>query len=180
MDKVIWKSIKGYEGLYEVSNRGEVKRLARLDSLGKSLKEKILKPWVNRGGYLVVKLYNNSKKNKDIHRLVAEAFLEPSDGKIFVNHKNGIKTDNNLENLEWVSPRQNNLHAYENDLIPKGDKHHWSKINEDTVISILNSNDTITCLSKKFNISDSHVRSIKKGKVWRHVYKKWKEVQNGR
>lgn len=102
----IWRDIYGYDGLYQVSNYGNVKSLNYLNHG----KEQILKP-ANRGdGYLFVALWKNGKqKGKLIHRLVAEAFI-PNDDlfKTQVNHKDENKANNNVENLEWCDCTYNN------------------------------------------------------------------------
>ena len=96
-----WKSIAGYEGLYEVSDLGRVKSLW----YGK---EKILKPGKSTGGYLHVALYKNGKaKNSKVHRLVAEAFIQNPNNLTTVNHKDEVKTNNVAGNLEWMSLKDN-------------------------------------------------------------------------
>ena len=99
----IWKSIKGYEDIYEVSNLGKVKSL-------RFGKEKILKGTLNKCGYLVVGLTKDKNpKVRTIHQLVAVAFLdhEPSGNKLVVDHINNIGTDNCLENLQVITQREN-------------------------------------------------------------------------
>jgi len=109
-----WKSIKDYEGLYEVSNLGRVKSLSRLVNYKNStrkINERILKPWDNSHGYFQVKLLKHGKSSMfRVHRLVAEVFLEKLDYQNQVNHKNYLRNDNRLENLEWVSNLENNSH----------------------------------------------------------------------
>ena len=91
----IWKDIKGYEGLYQISSFGRVKKTRN--------KEKIMKGRIRGKGYLAVTLLDKHGEQKDfyIHRLVAEAFIPNLDNLPQVNHKSEIKTDNNVENLEW-------------------------------------------------------------------------------
>lgn len=107
----IWKDISNYEGLYKISNRGRVfsKRT-----------NKILKDVSTGSGYRSVSLsdYLHKKKRYYIHRLVAIAFLGiPRNLRCVVNHKNLNKKDNNVENLEWVTPEENMAHAYNNGKI---------------------------------------------------------------
>lgn len=120
MKEEIWKDISGYEGLYQVSNLGNVKSLDKYVNSGGlnnknrvSLKVgKILKNSLNVRGYLRVSLSKQSKTEQIlIHRLVAQAFLENIEGKKNVNHINSIKTDNNVNNLEYVNQRENYLHG---------------------------------------------------------------------
>lgn len=111
----IWKPIKDYESLYEISNLGRVKSLSRIGfKKGNEfkIKEKILKPIdLGKHGYKQVNLCKENIKTKFlIHRLVAAVFLEKKEYQSQVNHKNKITSDNRLDNLEWVSSRENHCH----------------------------------------------------------------------
>lgn len=103
--KEIWKDIRDYEGLYQVSNTGKIKSL----NYRHTGREKIMKHSVNNKGYLFVKLWKNRKfKSFRVHRLVAEAFIPNPNNLPFINHKSEIKTQNNVENLEWCDAKYNN------------------------------------------------------------------------
>ena len=121
----IWKDVKGYEGYYEVSSMGRVRRKpgfvnSRIKNNNKRfVKSHILKANLKSNGYLTVSLSKqHRKKTMLVHRLVAFAFIENDDcTKIVVNHKNCNKQDNRLENLEWVTQKENTCHASRNDLL---------------------------------------------------------------
>ena len=113
----LWHSVRGYEGLYQVSNFGEIKSLSRWKHLpnGKYTvsKEKLLSPaQIGKDGYKFVYLtVDGRSKRFYVHRIVAEAFLPNPNRLPFVNHLNGIKFDNRPENLEWCSRSENTKHA---------------------------------------------------------------------
>lgn len=121
----IWKDIPGYEGLYQVSNLGRVKSLDRFVKTGMGTRhqeEIIVKPTTLNGGYLKIRLYKDgTTSGRLVHRLVAEMFKPNIENKTDVNHKNGDKTDNRVDNLEWVSHKENMQHAFAMGLI--GGKH---------------------------------------------------------
>ena len=105
MEEEIWKPIKGYEGLYEISNLGRVKSL----NYNRTGKEEILKNAECSNGYLTVGLTKNGKQKLfKIHRLVAEAFIPNPENKPCIDHINTIKNDNRVENLRWVTNEENN------------------------------------------------------------------------
>ena len=119
----IWKDIKGYEGLYQVSNRGRVRRIFFINNVTEKEKIKVLTPLKHNRGYLSVSLCKNGKqKMRLIHRLVAQAFIENKFNKKEINHINGNKKDNRVENLEWVTSKENTKHAIENGLKVRGEK----------------------------------------------------------
>lgn len=115
MKKETWRNVKGYEGLYEVSSRGEVRGLDRIITRGGFpffVKGVTLTPQ-NFSGYLGVHLHdtNGCQKKMYVHRAVAITFIKNPDKRKEVNHKNGKKQDNRRENLEWVSRSENQRHA---------------------------------------------------------------------
>ena len=104
----VWKDVAGYEGFYQVSNRGNVRSVARADSLGRKCRGRVLKQGYSSGGYPQVNLYKNGKRKiRLIHRLVAGAFIPNPESLPQVNHIDEDKDNNNLENLEWCDSKYN-------------------------------------------------------------------------
>lgn len=127
MNNEIWKPIKGYEGIYEVSNLGRIKSLERKVyadfKFGKTrtYKERILKPGIVNG-YQQVKLRDNSNKIVYVHRLVAETFINNPNNYKTINHIDGNKQNNCVDNLEWCTQKENVRHAWETGLVDKEKK----------------------------------------------------------
>lgn len=132
-----WKEVPGYEN-YEVSNFGNIR--------------KKLKPNINKEGYASIGLTDEEGKRKDfrIHRLVAELFIDKIDGKFLVNHKDGVKDNNNVLNLEWCTPRENTLHAIENGMF-KTPVRNFSKEEKEEMLKMLQNGERIKDVSEKFN-----------------------------
>lgn len=163
----IWKDIKDYEGLYQINNYGIIKSLPKQDGFY-YLKEKILKP-VNNYGYLRIILTKNKfKKNHFIHKLVAETFIPNPNKYPIVNHIDGNKQNNCVDNLEWCNHKKNTEHAVRNNLI----KHH-------KIAQYNKSGDLIKIYDSRYDIKNIDSSSITKvcngkrktagGYIWKYV-----------
>ena len=170
-----WKDIQGYEGFYQVSNLGRVKSLERdvffpNGTLMRHMEEKILVPFLDRGGYQYVALSLNGKaKSIKVHRLVAEAFIPNPENKPQVNHKNEVKTDNSVENLEWCDAFYNNHYgtrtarAVQNHKYPKLGNHPKAK-----AVFCEELNKTFDCAKRageELGIWGSSICNVCKGKL---------------
>jgi hypothetical protein len=155
MTKEIYKDVVGYEGIYQVSNLGNVKRVLISNGVKKNHKNNnILIPNTDRTGYYRLGLRKNGKRKYFmLHRLVAYAFISNPKKYRCINHINGIKSDNTIENLEWCTHAYNNIHALKTGLRihPTGDNNKLSKkIIDINTGEIYNSSLT---LSKKLGIN---------------------------
>ena len=111
-DSEVWKDVAGYEGYYQVSNKGNVYSVERKDSRGQKCGGRTLKPVYDKDGYLIATIYKNGvEKKKRVHRLVVEAFLPNPKNLPEVNHIDEVKDNNELSNLEWCDTRYNNNHG---------------------------------------------------------------------
>lgn len=180
MDVEHWMPVVGYEDRYEVSNLGRIRSLERYSTHRNGrrnfLKQRFLNPWVRRDGYLGVDLYENGKSKSFLaHRLILIAFIGMRVGKKECNHINGLKTDNRLENLEWVTRSENNLHSCRVLGHRLGEKNWCAKLNEKQVIRIRReySNGGVTHLdlARKYRVSKSSIRAVVNRKTWRHIPK---------
>ena len=115
--KEIWRDIKGYEGLYQVSNLGRVKRIQSFDSIGRKKKGQDMSNHKCHGYLRVWLSKDNNRKSYSIHRLVAEAFISNPENKPEVNHIDGNKENNCVENLEWCTRSENIKHGYSKGLL---------------------------------------------------------------
>lgn len=110
LTKEIWKDIPNYEGMYQISNLGNVK------SIYKNGNTKILTGGIKKGYRQVILVKNKKRKYASVHRLVAETFIPNPNNLPQVNHKDGNKSNNNVDNLEWCTQSENQIHAYKNGL----------------------------------------------------------------
>jgi hypothetical protein len=173
----IWKDIKGYEGLYQVSNLSRIKSLSRKQKNRYTYfftKEMIVNPHLSYQGYLMFDLRrDNKRKCVYLHRIVALHFIPVVENKPTINHKNGIKTDNRIQNLEWCTQKENVHHACKNNLMNpvKGSNHYRTSLKEEDVIKIReeSKDHSQKYLSIKYKVSRDTIKFILSRRTWKHI-----------
>lgn len=165
-----WREIEGWP--YEVSSYGRVRRST---PACRTHPGRILKPSVTRSGYLRVWLSRNGTERQrfTVHRLVAGAFIGPAPIGHQVNHKNAVKADNRVDNLEYVTGARNREHAAEMDLLPRGDRHGRAKLTADDVRAIRHRYDgggvSQIALANEYGVNQTMVGFIVRRVSWAHV-----------
>lgn len=167
----IWKDIKGYEGKYQISSLGRVKSIV-------NKKHRILKSFPCKKGYHRLGLANGKRGFKTsyaVHRLVAEAFIPNPENKLEVNHKDSIRHNNVLENLEWATHSENQQHAYKfANRCHKADNHPQKILNSNIVKEIRALPKRFGMgreLARKYNVSFSCIHNILNYRTWNHENK---------
>lgn len=159
-----WKPIEGFENVYEVSNMGRIRRL-----LCKT--PRIIKGC--KGQYYRVQLcYGDNKRQARIHRLVLETFIGPCPPNMEAAHLNGNYYDNNLENLKWVTKKENHSHKWLHGTAQCGERASINKLKESQVLKIRNLRErgfVVGVIAEKFNISKNTIYDICTRKTWRHI-----------
>lgn len=156
----IFKPIPGYEKLYEASTFGRIRSIRR---------NIILKPSYNKGYPQVAFQYNKIIKSFRVHTLVAITFLSNPNNYETVNHIDGVKSNNNLSNLEWCSLRKNMDHAMRIGLIKSGEMRSISKLSYSDVNDIRNKYSHLTCdsVATLFNVCKSTISRVRRGHTWK-------------
>ncbi len=174
-----WKDITKFEGCYQVSNLGNIKRLDTEIPFKGAVsirKGRLMKLTRNSKGYLTIVLcWKSKRKTYSVHRLVANSFIPLIAGKDQVNHIDGNTENNCVDNLEWCTPRENQLHALNLGLKNHGEKATISKLTEKEVLLIkqllakpreIKNTKLYKLIAKDFNVTYHTIKWIDKGRTW--------------
>lgn len=182
--KEIWKSVDGYEGLYEVSNLGKVRSLDRViaDMSEKWDKErtrffkgKVLSARAHTNGYLRYQLFDRNRNGTDFyaHRLVAKSFIDNHDNRPEINHIDGNKKNNIKENLEWISRKGNINHAFKTGLnhgTPKTTREVKLRIEDISIIKKRYSDcGNMSQVAREYRVSMQTIMRVVKGLTWKNI-----------
>jgi hypothetical protein len=173
-DNEVWKPVVGYEGYYEVSNYGKVRNVKK----GQSRRvNHVLALAKCPQGYLYVGIRKDgyeTRKTYRVHRLVASAFIGECPVGYEVNHLNGVKDDNRVCNLQYVTPKENTRHSIIElgRQAPKGERHGRAKLNNDDVLTIRAlalSGFPVRQMAETYGVAKNSIRKIIKRKTWTHL-----------
>ena len=157
-----WKSVPGFEGIYEASSAGQIRSLAR---------NRLLVGGPHKSGYNLIHLYKKGARTVTTrHAVVASAFLGPRPVGMDVCHKDGVKNNCNIENLMYGTKAENEQHKVEHGTLLKGETQPASKLTETQVIEILmNDIDDNKALAERYGVTHSNISAIRRGKSWMHL-----------
>ena len=160
----IWKDIEGFEGAYQISNFGKVKSLNRTLSNGRRITGRILKAKYDKDGYCSVHLtLNGINKHVRVHQLVCKAFLDnPCNYKI-INHKNGIRDDNRVENLEWCDNSYNQWHRCHVNCNPPDNSYKCKQVRATLLNGDILTFNSVTECGEYFNVTRTAIERKLKG-----------------
>jgi hypothetical protein len=178
----IWKDVKNFEGIYQVSNLGNIRRVATIipfKGTPSIRKGRLLKPTKNTKGYFTIVLcWKGYRRTVNLHRLIAECFIDNPDNKPQVNHIDGDKLNNHIDNLEWCTPGENQKHAYSTGLKNRNEKFFRSKLTNNDVIKIkrilllpreVSNNKIYIQLANQFGVSKTSIKWIDQGKTGANI-----------
>jgi len=167
-----WKEIPGYEGCYECSESGQIRsienrkfglfgksKIPHYKTYGGNLRKQ---HWHDKTYYTIKLSKDNKTKTYSVHRLIALAFIPNPDSKPCINHIDGNPRNNCIDNLEWCTHSENNLHAYRTGLLKSGEEHHYAKLNDFQVRVIRKTSDISQSeIGKIFNVTQGTISNIK-------------------
>jgi len=170
-----WRDVVGYEGHYQVSNLGNIRSCDRVVpnrwGNGQPRKGKLMKPGSSPNGYRIIVLQKKGiVKYQTVHRTVMLAFTPNPENKSQINHKDGNKENNSVENIEWATEAENKKHAIDTGLFcAKGEKNPKAKLSESKVRCIRLSNVPVKELAGIYDVDIHTIYNIRSRRSWRHV-----------
>lgn len=168
-----WREVAGSDGLYLISNLGNLRRVEYVSRKGDIVPERQIAYYVNSQGYIATKIKINGKfKTKSAHRLIAEAFIPNPDNKPQINHIDNNRKNNSIENLEWVTAKENIHHCIRQKRNPIGEKHGSAVLTEYDVKIIkrlFKQGVSVPVVAKAFDLSQGAIRCIKDNRTWKFV-----------
>lgn len=171
-----WKAVQGYRGYYEVSSMGRIKSLRRTivfkNGTTRRIPERILNPTVSDNTYPVISLCKEGKEKQFlVHRLVAFAFISNPENKPDVNHKDGDKTNNVVSNLEWVTEKENDDHAFATGLKRRDIRRILTdkQVKKIRAALVPYKPGLVAKIARQYNVSHGAIDGIRTGKNWRHL-----------
>lgn len=171
--KEVWKDVVGYEGMYEISSCGNVRRSAREKPHDGTYPKRPIKPVLINRYFRVALRGKKPRRGFSVHRLVATAFIPNPENKPQINHKNCNKFDNRVENLEWCTAKENAEHARQNGKYFQGEKVHLSKLKVSDIVKIRKLYKTGNYyqreLAKMFGVTQGIITVIVNRKIWKSV-----------
>lgn len=163
-----WRAVVGYEGVYEVSERGDVRRIGR--ARGTRVGGRLLTAAPNIAGYPRVTLSKGGKKRRVfVHVIVALAYIGPCPEGKEVNHKDRDRANPIASNLEYLTHGENERHKYASGVVPKRGEDKPHKLTTSDIVAIRASKDTFRALADRYGVCHKTIGEIKHRRKWRHV-----------
>ncbi len=170
-----WKPIPGFAGIYEISETGDIVRTATHGQQPKAIR-RIIRPY-KKNGYLAITIqFHQTRERFYVHRLMYETFRSPIPSGLEINHRDGNRENNRLDNLELVTRSDNMLHCFR-ELNPslnrvRGTQHHKAKLTPqdvENIVKLSRAGSSQREIAQMYGVSKNSIRLILKGKNWKHV-----------